>query len=147
MDTYGGETFSNWRNPQVIPFLFAPNNGLFTYNLPIIVILAGLVPMILKRKENGFLILVTFLLLVYASATWRVWSFDCGYSARNMVEYYALLGVPPGYVIRHTNKGVERKLLFLFAALCCLYNLKMIYSYGAAGLEMVTGTRASTSIG
>ncbi len=130
IDTYRGESFSNWANPQVIPFLFAPNNGLFIYNPVVIFIFVGMGWMIRDHKENDYLILLTSVVLIYASASWWIWSFGCGYSARNFVEYYALLSIPLAYFLQNLKHRKQQIIFGMLIIVFCLYNLKMIYAYG-----------------
>ncbi|MEJ2593572.1 MAG: hypothetical protein P8100_00240 [bacterium] len=128
--TYEGESFSNWANPQLIPLLFAPNNGLLIYNPVVIFIFIGLVWMIRDQKANGYLILLATILLIYASSAWWIWSFGCGYGVRNLVEYYTLLSIPLAWFLQNLMNGRRRLIFGILILLFCLYNLKMIYSYG-----------------
>lgn len=129
-DTYAGENFSNWMNPKVIEFLFAPNNGLFIYNPIVLFIFLGLAFMVRRKKENAWLILITVLLLIYSSASWWSWSFGCGFAARNFVEYYVLLSFPLAYLIQQPKQKSVEFLFYFLLILFSLYNLKMIYSFG-----------------
>ncbi len=129
-DTYSGESFSNWMNPKIIEFLFAPNNGLFIYNPILLLIIAGLVLMIRQKKENAWLILITVVLLSYISASWWSWHFGCGFAARNFVEYYVLLSFPLAFIIQYPKQKAVEFLFYFLLILFSLYNLKMVYSYG-----------------
>jgi hypothetical protein len=130
INPYPGESFVNWANPEIIEFLFAPNNGLFLYTPLVLCLITGLVFMVLHKKENGWLISITVMLLIYASSSWWSWHFGCGYSARNFVEYYVLLSFPLAYLIRYPKPKKVKFLFYFLLIIFTAYNLKMIYSYG-----------------
>lgn len=127
---YHGEQFSNWLNPKVIDFLFAPNNGLILYNPVFLIMIVGLIYMIRQRIENGWLILTIIALLIYFSSSWWSWSFGCGFGARNFVEYFAILAYPLAFLIHQYKKNKMVFLIYPLLFLFSIYNLKMIYSYG-----------------
>ena len=127
---YPGESFTNWANPRIVEFLFSPNNGLLLYNPIVLILFAGLVFMMLHKKENARLISITILLLIFISASWWSWHFGCGFAARNFVEYYVLLSFPLAYLIRFPKAKKVKILFYLLLLLFSAYNLKMIYSYG-----------------
>jgi hypothetical protein len=127
---YPGESFTSWANPQIISFLFAPNNGLLLYNPLVLFLFSGLVFMVMHKKENARLISITILLLIYLSASWWSWHFGCGFAARNFVEYYALLAFPLAYLIQQPKQKTMRFLFYFLLVIFSAYNLKMIYSYG-----------------
>ncbi|MCF6170936.1 MAG: hypothetical protein L3J66_08170 [Bacteroidales bacterium] len=129
-DTYSGESFSNWMYPRIIEFLFAPNNGLILYNPLVLFMFFGLILMIRNKHKNGWLILMTALLLIYLSASWWSWHFGCGFAARNFVEYYALLSFPLAYLIQYPKQKTVQFLFYFLMIFFSAYNLKMIYSYG-----------------
>ena len=95
-----------------------------------LLILVGLGMMIRKKGHDGYLILSIILLVIYASASWWVWSFGCGYSARNMVEYYAMLSLPLAALLKYTQSYSGKVTIYILLIFFSLYNLKMIYSYG-----------------
>lgn len=130
VNTYQGETFSNWINPSIIEFLFAPNNGLIIYNPLVIILFFGLGVMVMQKRENAWLISFIILFLIYVSASWWVWSFGCGYSARTFTEYYSLLILPLAFLINYQKTKWQQYLFIILITLFCVYNLKMIYSYG-----------------
>lgn len=128
-DTYPGESFY-WLHPRIMEFLFSPNNGLLIYNPLVLLMFAGLALMIHRKVENGWLILITSLLLIYVSASWWSWHFGCGFAARNFVEYYVLLSFPLAYLIQYPKQKKVRFLFYFLLILFSVYNLKMVYSYG-----------------
>ena len=115
-DTYPGETFSNLLKPNVIPFLFAPHNGLIPYSPAIIIFLVCLFIYPFLCKWEGTAILVFILVMTYLSTAWYTYSMGCGFGARNFVEYAAILVVPFSITVNKLLKKWFLK-LSLFAIL------------------------------
>ena len=124
--SYGEEGFTNALNPEVIPVLFSPHNGLFTYS-PIValILIAGVV----HRRAMKMPVLgawVAFLIVSYISASWFVWTFGCGYGSRNFVEYGAIFAIPLGYLLDRNYKG--HRLVSILVLACCLVSMKLTFS-------------------
>ena len=126
-DSYEGYGFSNWASPEIIPFLFSPNNGLFPYNPVYFLILAALGYMIWKKNLNGYFILLVFLGLVYVFSSWFIFSFGCGFGSRNFVEYTAVFTLPLGFFYHDVSK--RSRWIIIFPVIFVLINLKLLYSY------------------
>jgi hypothetical protein len=103
-DTYPGETFSNLTNPQLIPFLFAPHNGLLPYSPVIAVFLIFLFVYPFYKKWEGIAILTFIVVMTYLSTAWYTYSMGCGFGARNFVEYCAVLSIPFALTIHNKLK-------------------------------------------
>ncbi len=128
---YRDETFSNWNAPKIIELLFSPNNGLFLYTPLFIIILGGMIYMIIKKINNGILVLSMFLLLLYIGGAWFIVSLGCSYSDRALVEYASFFALPLGHII-HWLHSTQNKIRILLAALIfigVLFNFKLIYSF------------------
>ncbi len=128
--SYGNESFSNWNSPKIFEVLLAPENGHILYNPTMLIIFAGILLMIKKRIANGYLILFVGIIVTYITASWWSYSFGCGYSCRNMVEYYSLFCIPLACIIEENKNKLSGYFLIGALILFSLYNLKMIYSYG-----------------
>lgn len=128
--SYAGESFSNWMNPKIIEFLISPNNGTLIYNPVLLLMLFGVFLMIRSKIENAWLILLLTVVVIYTSAAWWIWSFGCGYAARNLVEYSVLLSFPLAFIIQKPKSKTCKTLLLIILLLFASYNIKMIYSYG-----------------
>jgi hypothetical protein len=126
-DSYEGYGFTNWASPQIIPFLFSPNNGLFPYNPVYFLILASLGYMIWKRNLNGYFILFVFLGLIYVFSSWFIYSFGCGFGSRNFVEYTAVFTLPLGILYQDVSK--RSRWIIILPVIFIMINLKLIYSY------------------
>ena len=128
--SYGGEGFSYWKNPVILPLLFSPFNGLFLYNPLVLFFITGMAWMIFRRKRNGMLLLLTFALVTYISGSWHMWFFGGSYGSRPFVEYYALFSIGFGYILLETvrlRNLFARSLVFLIMVLFSYYNLRLIY--------------------
>ena len=124
--SYGHEGFSNLLAPNIIPFWFAPANGLFPYSpLLLVVLLFGS----FHRKVTRMSIAATwlaFLLISYLSASWFAWGFGCGFGSRNFVEYGALFTFPLATLLHAPT--MSRKMISLVVLACCIYTLKLTFS-------------------
>ena len=112
-DTYPGEKFSNLLNPQIIPFLFAPHNGLLPYSpiFALLFIFLFIYPFI--KKWEGVSILIFILVMTYLSTAWYTYAMGCGFGARNYVEYCAILSIPAALIIHKQLKHWIIKLLLI----------------------------------
>jgi len=104
--SYGSEGFSNWNDPQLLPFFFAPKAGLFTYSpaylLAILAIVFGI-----KKRENGWL-LFGFFGFCYLMSAWHIYFFGCSFGSRNLVEYAPLFFIPLALQLNSGNKYLKR---------------------------------------
>jgi len=128
--SYGGEGFVNWNNPVILPLLFSPFNGLLLYNPLVLLMIAGIILMLVRKIANGILLLFTFLLVVYLSGSWHMWFFGGSYGSRPFVEYYALFSLGLGYLlvsVLRLRNGFIRSLMILLMVIFSYYNLRLIY--------------------
>jgi len=130
-DSYQGYGFSNWKSPKILELWFAPNNGLFLYSPFYMVAMVGLFMMIKHHKFNGWIILLTFLVLTYVFASWFMVSFGCGYGSRNFVEYTVLFSLPVGYFFSQIVKysWVKRIAIIVAVVVLVVFNVNLIYAY------------------
>lgn len=124
--SYGSEGFTNWKNPQLLRFWFAPYNGLFAYApFLLITLLASLLPANGRPSErtSAWIVLVV---VSYLSASWFS-TFGCGFGARTFVEYTTVLAFPMATMFRKESR--IRWPLIAALGLCTAYTLKLMYSY------------------
>ena len=129
--SYPGETFSNWSNPQILSFWFAPLNGLFLYSPLVLMFIAGIIAMIVKRVPNGIFVGIIFLFISYLFASWYCWFFGGSFGCRPVVEYYALLALPFGYFLTVISKMKNlfiRSLCILFIVVSSYYSLALTFN-------------------
>lgn len=128
--TYKGEGFS-WSEPGMLQTWFSPLNGLFLYSPFYLVIIAGLVYMILSKKQNGIYISGLFVLISYVFSCWWDWSFGCSFGGRNFVEYLALFSIPVAFLFRYVATLPRLKIIGFWVIIILFIglNMKLIYSY------------------
>ncbi|MDP4281936.1 MAG: hypothetical protein Q8867_07260 [Bacteroidota bacterium] len=130
--SYPGESFSAWKDPQIIPLWFAPLNGLFLYSPLVFCFIAGIIYMIVKKIPNGIFIGCFFLLISYLFASWHIWFFGGSMGSRPFTEYYSLLAFPFAVFIEKTGKIKNRfirSMVVLFIFFSSFYSLKLVYHY------------------
>jgi hypothetical protein len=123
--SYGDESFTNLFSPKFTSFWFAPLNGLFLYNPLYLLLVFSTIFSIFKRKTDGLIGLILFLLISYISASWHMYYFGCGFGARNIVEYSVAFAVPLGYLLR-SIRSITAKVFFpLFIIFSIFINLHL----------------------
>jgi len=130
--SYPGETFSNWSNPRMISFWFAPLNGLFIYSPLAIFFIVGIILMIVKKIPNGIFTGIIFLLVSYIFSSWYIWFFGGSCGCRPFVEYFSLMALPFGYFLNSISKLKNlfiRSVVVFMIFFMTYYNLKMDYKY------------------
>ncbi|MBM3403305.1 MAG: hypothetical protein FJY10_00225 [Bacteroidetes bacterium] len=130
--SYGNEGFSNWTSPYLLEVWFAPLNGLFLYSPILLLMVAGLVWMIIRREPNGRLIAAMFLMVSYICAAWDTWYFGCSYGQRSFVEHLSLFSLPLGFFLKgiFSRRQPDGKILIgLLIIIFTYYNLRMSYAY------------------
>lgn len=124
--SYGQEGFDYFMAPRLIPFWFAPENGLFLYSpLVLVILVTGLLYRKSMRVSNAASWLA-FILVSYLSASWFTWAFGCGFGSRNFVEYGALFAFPLASLLSASMKS--RKVIAAVVLICCIYTLKLTFS-------------------
>ena len=129
--SYRDEGFTNWRNPRVFEVLLSPVNGLLTWTPLVFFFLAGIVLMLFRKIQNGWLIAAIFVMVTLICASWKMWYFGCSYGQRSYIEYFAILAVPFGYVataLISAQKLWLSTILFFFLFLFAYFNLRMTCS-------------------
>jgi hypothetical protein len=93
-NSYQGESFTFWNNPQIREVLYAPENGLLTYTPAFILVVAGMFVMLIRKEYNRWLIPAIFIMLLYLVSFWHAFHFGCSFGQRSFVEYYAIFALP-----------------------------------------------------
>ncbi|MGE5424863.1 MAG: hypothetical protein ACM3N9_05840, partial [Syntrophothermus sp.] len=130
--SYGSEKFSLWNKPMLIPFWFAPLNGLFLYSPMVLFFIAGAVWMAIRKKANGWFIIFLFFLLSYVFASWHCWYYGGSFGCRSMIEYYTLFSIGFAFFLKKVfsrKRIIAGILVFGCLAGCVFYNLRMTYYY------------------
>lgn len=129
---YQGETFSNFLNPKILSYLFAPENGMFLYDPMLLLIVTGIIMMIWNKQKVGLIIGIVFLFSIYLFSSWWIYSFGCGFGARNTVDFFVLLVIPLAHLY---ERSINRRdwityFVFTLSVIFSFYSFKMTYSYG-----------------
>jgi hypothetical protein len=129
--SYEGYGFANWKSPKIPELWFSPNNGLFLYSPLYLASIVGSVFMIKHKNTNGWLLMLTFLVLTYVFASWFIFSFGCGFGSRNFVEYIVIFALPLGYLVERISIFSKKKKIVLYALICFMvvFNARLVYSY------------------
>ncbi len=126
--TYGytpevSEKFIYWNKPKVGCVLFGVINGWLIYSPFFFLFIVGLIWLLIKRFDSAFGILLCFMFIVYANASWWSYTFSCSFGYRAFIEYYPLFSIPIAFLFskifnkKHKVfvKGLIVFLLFLFS--------------------------------
>ncbi len=129
--SYGNEGFSNLFSPPILEVLFAPKNGLLPYSLALIFMMIGLYFFIPSYRTTGTYIALTFLTILYLTASWHDPQFGCGCGQRNFVEYYALLIFPLAFFMQKVGdrKPKSKMIFYTIIALFAVISFKINYHF------------------
>ncbi|MEI6898468.1 MAG: hypothetical protein WCL00_01215 [Bacteroidota bacterium] len=131
-NSYPDEGFTNLAHPMIIPFWFAPLNGLFLYTPLALFFIAGLIFMFIKRVPNALFIFSLFTLLSSLFSSWLTWFFGGSFGCRPLVEYFALLSLPFAILLERIfaiKNLFSRSILFVIIGLFSYYSLRMSVHY------------------
>lgn len=130
--SYGGERFTNWNGPVILPLLFSPFNGLFPYSPAALLFIAGSLWMAFRRKMNGVLGVVLFALTAYISGSWHMWFFGGSFGSRPFVEYFAVLAPGLAFLLerlRARGSLLARSVLALALVAAIGYTLRLTLTH------------------
>lgn len=127
--SYGNEGFTNWKNPEIIPFFFSPKAGLFSYSpayLGAILIMA----MGLKKPSNRWLTF-GFATFCFLMASWHTYFFGCSFGSRNLLEFSVIFFVPLVIWVEANWK----KWIGIALILCCVFSINLMISFSGCYYE------------
>ncbi len=115
-----GEGFPLWSHPKFPEVWFSTLNGLVPWSPLIFLFIIGMFFMIIKRINNGILILFFFLLVSYMAASYKFWYYGCGYGHRAFVEFYPVFCIPFGFLTGKIldSKKIILKISFVLLVVC-----------------------------
>lgn len=127
----GSENFIYWDNPKIGYVLFGVQNGWLVYSPLFFLFLIGLTWMLIKRVYHTFGILLCFMFILYANASWWAYTFSCAFGHRAFIEYYPLYSIPIAYLfskifIKKRRVIVKGLMIFLLSAFSFV-NLRLSY--------------------
>ncbi len=103
--SYGNNESFCWLRPAILNFLFSIRKGLFFWNPILLVSVAGMIYAYKRKDKLYFGLTVFFLMAVYVSSSWEVWSYGGSYGQRVAVDFMCVFAVFMAYLF----KGVEEK--------------------------------------
>lgn len=132
MDSYAGETFSNWDAPRVSRVLFAAKNSLVLYSPAVLLIPLGLRVLWREDKRLVWTHIGIWAALVYACGSWWSWDFGCSFGCRPAVQYmpFAAFTILP-FFGRTDTWGVRWR--FALVPILCL----VLFAHLRATLQVI----------
>lgn len=131
-DSYEGEGFIYWNKPKIYEVLLQPENGLFLYTPIFVFLFIAIIWSIFKKKLNAPLVLITTISILYLTASWHSYQFGCAFSARNFVEYSAIMILPFGYFLEGINQirfTTIKFIIYFTFILCGIFSVKLSTYY------------------
>ncbi len=128
------ETFLYWNKPKIGEVLAGPVSGWLVYSPIMIGSVVGMVLMMRKKVLDSIGIGLVFVVALYIISSWWCYTFDCGYSHRGFVDYYAIFSVPLAFSLSAIFKKRSLMLKFTFIALFIFLSylnvrMSMMYSW------------------
>jgi len=134
--SYSTEKFIYWNKPKILAVLFDVQNGLFLYTPLAILILIGIwYGWKVKNFQSPALLLI-FVLITYAFASWWVWWFGGAFGHRSYVEYYAVFSIPLAGLIDKVFSSPKKwvQILFQFLLIVLMvYSVRLSFLYNLIG--------------
>ncbi|MDR3681422.1 MAG: hypothetical protein P4L41_15755 [Flavipsychrobacter sp.] len=97
--SYKGETF-DFTHPHILDGLTSYNKGWLVYTPMALFCIAGFVPFWKHNRQLCIAILLFAVLNIYIVFSWSFWPYGGGFSARALIESYALLAFPLAALIQ-----------------------------------------------
>jgi len=126
--SYQNEGFIYWQNPKIWNVFFHIKGGWLLFTPLGLLLLASMIWAAVRNAVQGRVILLIFLLAVYAFGSWWCWWFGGAFGYRSMVEFYVLMAFPFGYALHRIYTSRNFFLLILTSlllSLCVYFNLGM----------------------
>ena len=98
-NSYIGERFY-FDRPRILNFLFSYRKGWLVYSPVFVLSFLGLYKMYKNKNEWGLPIIITLIATIYLFSSWWCWWFGGGFGMRPMIDYYPLLIIPVGELLK-----------------------------------------------
>ena len=98
-NSYVGERFY-FNQPRILEFLFSYRKGWLVYTPIFFISLLGLYKMYMRKNPWFFSLLIILPIIIYLFSSWWCWWFGGGFGMRPMIDYYPLLIIPLGEILR-----------------------------------------------
>lgn len=120
-NSYVGERFY-FDRPRILNFLFSYRKGWLVYSPIFILSFLGLFKMYKNKNEWGLPVVITLIATIYLFSCWWCWWFGGGFGMRPMIDYYPLLIIPIGELLKQKLTLLKNGVL-TFILLCISFNL------------------------
>ena len=120
-NSYIGERFY-FDRPRVLNFLFSYRKGWLVYSPIFVLSFVGLYKMYKNKNEWGLPIFITLISTIYLFSSWWCWWFGGGFGMRPMIDYYPLLIIPVGELLKQKLTHLKNGVL-TFIIVCISFNL------------------------
>ncbi|MEK9619620.1 MAG: hypothetical protein VW078_05950 [Flavobacteriales bacterium] len=120
-NSYVGERFY-FDRPRILNFLFSYRKGWLVYSPIFILSFLGLFKMYKNKNEWGLPVVITLITTIYLFSCWWCWWFGGGFGMRPMIDYYPLLIIPIGELLKQKLTLLKNGVL-TFILLCISFNL------------------------
>lgn len=109
------ESFIYWQHPKIGEVLLGLENGWLIYSPVFFFFIIGLVYSLYKRIAFSIPVLVSFVLITYANASWWTYSLSCSYGHRAFIEYYPLFIIPLAFLLQKTMEFKKKLALIVLS--------------------------------
>ena len=139
--SYGNEGF-NFRDPNILSGLTSFQNGWLVYTpIMILAIIGGL--FLLKKRDWFWPILFFMPIHIYITYSWWCWYYINGFGSRPMVETYALMSIPLGFLLNWMVKKSWSKVIAIgLVGFFALLNLFQTYQLSLGIMWSETASKA-----
>ncbi len=111
-NSYREQLGFSFLHPHTWDYLFSYRKGWWMYTPFMILAVPGLWMTLRLRKYHAFVITIYTILMIYMLSSWDVWWYGGSFSQRSIVQSYALLAFPVGYIIERAFAKKAFRILF-----------------------------------
>ena len=146
VDSYNnpGEGF-DFLFPHVLDFLFSYRKGWLLYTPLMLLGLIGFIHLYRKKKQLFYPLFVFTLINIYLLSSWTCWWYAESFGQRSIVESYAVLLIPMGFLFTEVLKRTSYKsiLFLLVLALFSFLNLFQSWQVDHGLIDLSRMTKAA----
>jgi hypothetical protein len=114
-----GEGFE-FLHPNILEVLFSFRKGWLLYTPIMIFAVAGIFFSLRRLQNFSYAITVYFLINIYIVSSWSAWWFAESFGQRSLIQSYAVLTLPLGFIINYFISAIPIRLRNSALAVLCL---------------------------
>jgi len=126
--SYRNEGF-NFGNPEIVRVLFSYRKGLFIYTPLVLVSMAGLLPLVIRKKMQFFSVTLFLVLITYVVASWWNWYYGDGFGLRAFIDFYGVFAILLALLLNFSRSRVVVAGLILILIPVVAMNLVQTWQY------------------